>query len=325
MRSFSSRIALGLSCLSLGLVACGTKSFELPATSQGYVQNETVNTKVDVILMVDNSSSMSNPDPTKNIQKKLSDQIPSFIASLNAQGMDWQIGVTTSDLNGSGGTLVGTDGDQLISASTPNAVAKLQERVNAGNSGSDLERGIETTYASLQKFKSRIRSDAMLSIIFLSDDDDFSATTPTQFVNYINTIKPPFASGFQSWVANYLGVVTLGPDCTATNIGYNHVGQRYIDIANSSGGVKGSICSATIEQAVNNIRVRMNELATEFPLNRDPKVESITVTINGQAVPASTTNGWEYIPAKKVIKFHGNQIPKPNDSLVVHWDPASAT
>lgn len=319
MRRLSSRIVLGMTCMTFGLVACGTKSFELPATSQDYVQSETTNSKVDIIMMVDNSSSMGE------VQKKLALEIPAFIDALNAQGMDWQIGVTTSSLNSSGGTLVGAPGEEFITPSTPDAVARLQGRVNAGENGSELERGIETTLSSLKLFKNKLRSDAMLNVIFLSDDTDYSLSTPAQFIAYVKSIKPPFASGMQSWVANYLGVIALTQDCTSTNIGYNHIGQRYIDIVNATNGVNGSICTLSLTQAVNNIRVRMSELVTEFPLNREPKVESITVTINGQAVPASTTNGWEYIPAKKVIKFHGNQIPKPNDSLVVHWDPASAT
>jgi hypothetical protein len=129
----------------------------------------------------------------------------------------------------------------------------------------------------------------------------------------------------QSWVANYLGVIALTTDCTTTTVGYNVIGQRYMDVVNASHGTMGSICTLSLDTAVNNIRVRMVQLATEFPLSRPPKVESIVVTINGQIVPQSSTNGWEFVPSTNVIRFHGNQIPKPNDSLVVHWDPASAT
>lgn len=307
--------------LSLCVVAagCGKKSFDLPPTGVQVVQSEQMNTKVDVVLMVDNSSSMLRH------QTKLVEELPALINSLNAQGMDWRIGVTTSDFNGSGGRLEGNAGDEFISAATPDGMNKLMNRAMPGENGSDLERGIETVKSSLGSIVRDLRSDAMLSIIFLSDDNDYSATTSAQFTAYVDSIKPRFRSGLRSWVAHYIGTVRLTQECTASLGKWNGVGQKYIDIVNATGGAVESICVAGFSQALGNVRVRMGELMTEVPLARVPKVETVVVTINGQAVPQSTTDGWEYIPGKNVIKFHGNQIPKPNDVVNINFDPASAT
>jgi hypothetical protein len=305
--------------LAIGTAGCGKRDFALPSTGLEVVQTEITNTKVDVIIMVDNSSSMMRH------QTKLSNEIPGLISKLNAQGMDWRIGFTTSDLNGSGGVLLGNRGEEFISHTTPDAIAKLQARIVVGENGSDLERGIETVKSSLQAAAGLLRPEAMLSIIFLSDDNDYSATSSAAFVSMVDSLKPPFRSGLRSWVANYIGTVMLTQQCTASLGQWNGVGQKYIDIVKATGGVAESICASDLGQAITNFRVRTSELLTEFPLSRIPKISTIVITVNGHSVPPSTINGWEYIPGKNVIKFHGDQIPNPDDVVTINYDPESAT
>jgi sulfur carrier protein ThiS len=315
----SALITTALVSLLAAALGCSTKHFGLSPGNDILVQGEMLNSKVDVIFMVDTSSSMLRH------QQKLKAQIPALIASLNAQGMNWRLAVTTADLNGSGGEFDGGVNDKFIDGTRPESEGAVENRVIQGESGSDLERGLLTTLSSLQTASAMLRPDAMLNIIFLSDDNDYSTTTSAQFVAAVDALKPPFKSGLRSWVANYIGTVQLTQECTQSLGQWNGIGQKYVDVVTATGGVAESICSSDLSQAVNHVKVRMADLLTEFKLSKLPKIQTIVVKINGQVVPAATVNGWEYIPSNNSVKFHGTAIPKPNDVVDITFDPAQAT
>lgn len=309
-----------LSALTL-VSACGGKSFSLPADSASFVQTDSANTKVDIVMLVDDSSSMIVP------QKELADQIPSMIQALEAQGMDWRIAVTTTDMSGRGrgGHFMKIDGESFISAKTPNAIAKVQSMINAGDLGDDLEQGLISLKEALDESRGQLRDDAVLNIMMLSNEDDWGALQPADFIKFMDQLKPRFRSGFRSWTAHYFGILSINdPKCKSKG-NWSQVGKDYIAVANAVGGVVESICEKDLKQAAQNVRVRMDDLVREFPLNRVPKVESIKVHINGKEILSSTTDGWEYLPSKNVIRFNGRSVPTPQDMISVTFDPNGAT
>lgn len=306
--------------LMLG-TGCGAKSFTLPAENSSFVQTDASNTKVDIVMLVDDSNSMTTP------QQDLALEIPAMIAALEAQGMDWQVAVTTTDMSGRGrgGRFMTIDGVTFVNAKTPNAVQKIQKMINAGDMGDDLEQGLISLKEALEYNRRDLREDAFLNIMMLSNEDDWGPLQPVDFIAYINSIKPKFRSGLPSWSAHYFGILTINdPKCKSKG-NWSQVGKDYIEVARAGGGIVESICESGLTQAVKNVRVRMDDLVREFALNRIPREESLKVYINSKLIEKSATDGWEYHSDKNMIRFNGKSIPGPQDVVLVTFDPRDAT
>jgi hypothetical protein len=311
-----------LALIAFSLFGCNKQTYSLPDQSQVFEQTVQYNNKVDIVLMVDNSSSMDT------YQRKLADQVSGMIDSLNKIGMDYQIVVVTTDMRGGGNGGVFVGFPQILTPSTPNLSAVLTNRVRQGNGGSDLERGLQSIETALRGDSSFLRSDAMLAIIALSNEDDYSAGSADDFRQYFDQLKPKF-TGFngetQAWIVNFIGVPDLQSSCSTALDGiYKEPGLKWIALAQASGGLVQPICDTTLAQAVDNIRSRIVQVLTDFHLGRKPKIETIVVKINGQLIPQSNINGWQYIEKGYVIRFYGSAVPSADSSISVDFTPAEA-
>jgi hypothetical protein len=301
---------------------CSKQQYSLPDATQEFGSSVKYNNKVDVVLMVDNSSSMDT------YQNKLADQVPGMINALNQLEMDYQIVVVTSDIRsgGNGGLFVGSP--KVLTSATPNLTTVLKARVRQGTGGSDLEQGLGSIEKALSTETGFVRTDAMLAILVLSNEDDYSAGNSVHYRDYFNRLKPKFM-GFngetQAWVLNFIGVPNLQSSCSSALDGtYKEPGLKWIELAHDSGGLVQPICDSTLGQAVDNIRKRIVEVLTDFHLDRKPKPGTIVVKINGQIVPESTVNGWEYLEADLVVRFHGSAVPAAAANISVDFTPAEA-
>ncbi len=145
--------------------------------------------KVDVLLVVDNSCSMIDE------QQKLAANFDNFIAQfLNAE-VNYQIGVTTTDMSDptQSGRLVGDT--KIITADIPIDEARglFQDNVKVCSQGSGFERGLAAAEAALTTHMDDgganvgfLREDAALSVVIVSDEDDLS---PKPVGEYLTTIK----------------------------------------------------------------------------------------------------------------------------------------
>lgn len=321
------KLRLGLSILILtcgSLLACSNQNFDLPQEQVAFGQVVTYNNKVDILLMMDNSSSM------QQYQDRFALQVPGMLEKLDQLKLDYHIGVTTSDMRsgGTGGLLVGSP--NFVSRSTPNMISILQNRVRVGQSGSDLERGLQSIrellspnslQGSAQGF---FRDDALLVLIFLTNEDDYSSGSVSSYVEFFNLLKPPMKGNQPSWIANFIGVVSIDADCRTT-ADFKEAGLRYMALADASGGRKESICRSSLDQAIGNIRARIVEVMTDFYLNRKPVIETIKVYVNNREVPRDAVNGWSYDPEKNMIRFNGSSVPTSDAQIVVDFKPAEAT
>lgn len=324
------KLGLAVFCLMVG-AACSNQNFSLPKQANNFQQAPQFNNKVDILFVMDDSSSMTR------YQDALSEQMATMVGTLSAMGMDYHIAVTSTSVGTgfTGGKLIGSP--KYLTNATPNAGAALTARVRVG-SGADLEQGLLSVKNALSNLTGEsagfLREDAMLAVIVMSTEDDYSAGSVQSYADLFNTIKKPFANGAKSWVMNFLGIIDLNPNCT-TSIGpitYIETGLRYMDLATRSDGVKESICTGNWANMVTNVKVRINQLMTDFYLNRKPKLNTIVVTNNGKSVPNDAVNGWTYEEKtddsgvlRMYIRFHGTAIPSLYDSIDIKFDPASAT
>lgn len=319
------KIATSASALIFGFfqAACSGQNFSVEEGSSNFGQQVTYSTEVDVLWVVDTSSSMAKR------QAEVAKQIPIFIDGLNATGLDYQIGVTTMDMSGSGarGRLIAQSGTPLVlKKTTANVLGLLAGRIQAGENGSPVERGREAMMTALnlssvgQTNAGFLRENALLNVIFLTDEEDESDNS-LNYANLLDALKPPLPLGDRSWVAHFIGVASNDPSCQTSEWGFSSPGTRYMSLATASGGTNESICDADFRRALTNVKSRVLERLTEFPLDRAPVVASIKVFVDGLAVPKSETNGWSYRSATKTIRFHGDAIPKAGARINVTFDP----
>jgi hypothetical protein len=318
-------IALGL-LLTPIFMACGGGSFSVPGTNVSFQENPAFNNKVDILFLSDDSSSMLS------YRQQMGAQAQAMIASLNQLGMDYHIAVTTTSVGAGylGGTFIG---NTYLTNNTPNLVSTLSSYLAFTNVGSDLEQGLYSVQLALSPANLNVsgngflRSDALLAVIVVSDDNDYSSGTVTSYASFLNSIKPPFPSGISSWVVNYVGSLSLSSTCS----NFVNVGTRYIQMANTNSGVNVSICNTNWAVAMGNVQVLINQLLTNYYLSSQPNPSSIVVTVNGATVPNSATNGWTLQNSTTTggvktyyIQFHGTAIPTFYSTISVAFTPATA-
>lgn len=329
MKSNSSFTNFSLTRWTLGvtaacvLIGCGNQQFGVEQGSENFGQSVTYSTEVDVLWVVDTSGSMAKR------QAEVAKQIPIFIDGLNATGLNYNIGVTTMDMSGSGprGKLIAQPGTPIVlGKTTPNLIGLLAGRIQAGESGSPVERGREAMMSALrqsvvgQANNGFLRENSLLNIIFLTDEEDESDNT-VNYVGALDALKPPLPLGDRSWVAHFIGVTSNDPSCQTTDWNYSSPGTRYMSLATSSGGANESICDANFSRALTNVKSRVLEMLTEFPLDRAPVASTIKVFVDGVEIAKSDANGWSYRASAQAIRFHGTAIPKAGARIKVTFDP----
>ena len=252
--------------------------------------------KVDILFVIDNSCSMSGE------QVDLAANASTFITTLDASGADYRLAVITTDDPVFRGPV-------LSPSFGPTLISEFETQVVAGISGSGLEKGLEMAYESTLPggdaepggiFQ---RPEAVLSIVFVSDEDDWSA-------NDVATFYVPHFEGLKN-SANKLflhGVVGLPGRVLSCGI----LSQRYIDAVNLTGGVSSSICTATWAPDLEDLADGSMVANVDFSLSEIPIEETIEVFVDGVAV----YTGWSYNIDSNMLVFDLQAGPPEEGELV---------
>ena len=314
--------------LALGCSKAATQ-FALPQQNEQFSGQTFYNNKVDLLFVVDNSKSMLQ------YQQRLAAKVGEMVDTLNSLGMDYRIGVTTSTMAknsdyASARKLVGSP-VYLTSAN----VNLLADRIIVGESGSDLERSLDAMrlVTSTDFTGQFLRSDALFSVIFISDEVDqsseFGNPNAEDFVNYLNSRKPLFSDGTRGWIANYIGILT---NQSCDNLGgHVSIGTQFTKLVDASKGVKSSICAADLSAAVQNIKARIVAQLTSYRFKDVPNKSTIAVTVGGRAISEDAADGWTLETETNgsatiyLLKFHGTAIPAASEQVIVNYKPNGAT
>ncbi|MCS6838153.1 MAG: VWA domain-containing protein [Bdellovibrionaceae bacterium] len=315
-------IRSGFVAIFLGLListGCSQQVFDVIPQNQLFEAKASYNNKVDILFMIDNSSSMLQH------QDRLAREIEPLIKFLNSTDLDYRLAAVSSDWRpngrGSGGKLLGSP--SFLTKSTQGLVDLLKSRILLGESGTDIESGLESVQRALQTEAGRsfLREDALLAIIVLADEDDYSPGHINDYRSFLDQIKQKVPGYSRGWVLNFLGIIQLDGNCRTMN-NIVEVGARYMELARLSGGIQASICETSLSRSVANIQTRIVQILSEYPLRYPPDLSTVKVYINDRLVPQSQTNGWWYIPETMKIRFSGDYLPKPFDRIQVDYKPA---
>lgn len=286
--------------------------------------------KVDILFVVDNSGSMGDEQDT------LVAGFDGFIEKASVWDVKYRIGVITTDVKAGQGHLVGYP--TYVTNENP---APFKANALVGIKGSGNERGLHTAWLALQPTALAasgpnagfLRDDALLAIIWISDEDEGTKGTPVQsYVDFFKGLKPPGKLKGYAIVGDqitedapiggcggYDGSATFGgPDAGA------EPGTRYIEAAGKLNGFWHSICAFGKEgedeaPLLEQIGEDAFQPILEFPLSVQPDPTTIVVEVDG----SPCEDGWSHDAEKNVVLFalESTCLPGPDASLKFIYKP----
>ncbi len=239
-----------------------TETFSLPPAAN----------KIDILFVVDNSASMTEE------QNKMATRFSSFISSISGMGLNYRIGIITTDMTGFGPTqdgnllkIAGTSNDYIINPSD-GSTSTLSNRFKNTVKRNEVmwpgdERGIYAAISAIAKNQSGwIRGNADLAIVILSDEDERSAGGDEPGYpmecgeafdsgnmkgrdcteDLVRTVKSNFPN--KTFTVHSLIVKPGDSNCLDNQVAQGgpsnaHYGTEYKKLSDRTGGEVGSICA----------------------------------------------------------------------------------
>jgi len=328
------RWAAGLAALAalLATTACQDYALTRPEMTDVFFQDPP--SAVDILLIVDNSCSMMDE------QTKLSAGFQEFVTYFEFADVDYHIGVVTTDTAdpNQSGRLRGNT--KWIEPGTADAATVFQQNVMVGTNGSGSEKGLDAARKALGPEMVNghnagfLREDAYLSLIFVSDEEDYSSEPVANYINFFWSLKGERERG--SFNASSLVGADEGgqpADCGDTGDPYSgaNAAHRYVDVAAQTGGVIRSICADDFTPIITEMGLNTSRLTDRFQLSKAPDPHSIEVELTPpdeemrMIEAGDADHPWEYRLEGEGeeetywIVFVG-QMPPVNSKIVIRYD-----
>ena len=284
--------------------------------------------KYDFLFVMDNSASMSTRNSIVN------QNMNAFVNVLNSRkAIDFQLAITDVDFISHHGNLITTPGGlQVIkSATSANVVNDFSALVGSITDSltSFWEQGLESAYQALKNSGSIFMRDGVpLVIVFITDEDDYSCQSgctgiePEDNSGFVAYDTARYTSYFESIKAPQNTDVYLFPvvGINYTNCPLATVGTRYIDVAQTVGGLSasGSICDADLPNSFQNIARVIADLGTVFALSNHSTGINMRVFVDSVEVPNTPDNFVFDQPSNSLI--FKNYVPKTGSIIEVTYN-----
>ena len=328
--------------------AGGSTRLVVPLTGEGTSLSEQIDhfeqisgRKVDVLFVVDNSGSMSEE------QDSLTRNFADFIRTAETWGTDFQLGIITTEADDEfegrlPGELIGDP--RILTPDTPNLSAEFTDHAEVGASGDGArESGLEAAHLALSDpnisdvaecgadcvepyacvpnargtesrcggyNRSFLRDDASLELVFLSDEQDQSRGTVAFYIDFFQSIK-----GARNRALFHASAI-VGPrgGCSGAG-GEADAGADYLDVAEATDGVTGSICDDSFATHLANIGNRAFGLRVQFFLSRVADPATVEVT----DASGRDMSGWSFDEESNSVVFSEGSAPRPGESFDVEY------
>ncbi len=262
--------------------------------------------QVDLLLVIDNSCSMADE------QAALGRGFPLLLSTFTNNNVDFHIGVTTTDVTATGarGSLMGAN--PVLTSSTPNLAMEFSHNVTVGTRGSPFESGLEASRLAFSPNtpSTFMRDTASKTIIYVSDEDDQSASTTATYVQFLSDLAG--ATTVQAnTITGDLGSGCQGPGGSATP------GVRYDAVRVATGGVFDSVCTGQWPRALSDVGGAGFGYVRKFVLSQPVVGTNIVVTVDGVVVPSNGGSNWSYDSAQNTVSFTASAVPAPGATIVV--------
>jgi hypothetical protein len=296
---------------------------------------------VDILWVIDNSPSMQQE------QQEVGASFAEFIGHLEDTNIDFHLGIITTDVDADNELAAYLIGDPAVLTTDVEDFEHIfNERVQVGVDGSDKERGLEAAYMALTEpmisdaNDGFLRRDAVLSIIFVSDENDCSdrGAFPEDAGGMACYDQPDklvpirdFINDFRSLKDDPSDVIAsaiVGPEIQE-NCEDTVPGSRYLSVAQNTGGVEGNICDEDFTEIMDKMGLSVSGVRSSFQLSAVPTIETLEVyvgdaeeedTDNYDLVPPDDQSGWSYDDETNYITFHGDSVPPRGTVINVQYD-----
>ena len=274
---------------------------------------------VDVLWVIDNSCSMSEE------QAALTTNFPKFMNFFAGSGLDYHVGVVSTDMvsfaeRGKLQTDPST-GIRMIDDTVSDPVGVFGRIASLGTDGDADERGRDAAHAALVTRAQSdnagfFRDDAFLSVIVISDEDDYSNNITRQaFISWLQTVKSsPDMVAFSSIVGQG------GGDWNSCSL---EEGAEYRAVTSAIGGVDWDICDSNWDQVLEELGVASAGLRREFFLSELPIEDSIKVWVDEETNVFVVGADFTYDRQRNSVKF-SNYIPDPLSEVFIEYEVLAA-
>jgi hypothetical protein len=153
-----------------------------------------------------------------------------------------------------------------------------------------------------------LRDEAVLHVIFISDEDDNSPGWDTDsgyWQSYVDTIVAAKSDPSLVRMSAIAGPVPDGCDGAEPGTGY-------AEAVTATGGELLSICTDWTQQL--DLLVQASIERSDFSLSTWPIVPSLSVVVNGE----SRDDGWEYVGADNLVRFD-TDLPRSGDQVTIGY------
>lgn len=291
--------------------------------------------KADILLVIDDSGSMADK------QEALARNFRSFIKYAQTSRIDFQIGVTSTDMSAAkgGGKLVASPSGERIfkSATTPEGEAQLESQFQAavklGTSGSSEETCLSPAVAALTAplitdpaaNLGLLRHDAVLAVVCVTDAEEQAKQPVSYYLNQLLNIKGAQRPG--AFTYNVIGPFgTPTPSCEHDP---SSDPTRHLDVVAKTNGLKADICTSDWAKALEDIGKGAFGYRTNFYLTARPDTQTgsaVVVELNGRVLLPEEAERqvqvWAYEAATNSIKFEPLYVPQAGDTLTVKYQVA---
>jgi len=286
-----------------------------------YVQGNGV---VDILWLIDSSGSMANE------RLVLGQNFNRFLTELQNVQSSYHIAVTSLNLQ-DGARLKtsspATGSITVITNTTPNPQAVFEDLTTYNVSRVRWDQGLRMGQLALTPPNTSpggpndgfLRANAALAVIVATNGDDKSYGDPNYYVRFYRGAR---GAGNERLVTFSTIGGTLPDGCVpATDVGKlggrAPPAERYAAVSFATGGVVGSICDASFEATLVQIVQALNTLRRVFQLTLKPASGTLSVLVDGVAIPQDVVNGWQYQASTNSVTFLGAYIPPPGAKITI--------
>ena len=224
----------------------------------------------------------------------------------------------------------------VLGATQDDVQENFEEMVVVGTSGSGIEMGLEAAKVALSEpllstdNQGFLRDKANLSLIFISDEDDFSPHSAHTYLRYFTDLKGDEAYrnhtmlNVSAVVGKDLPPYDGEPSCTSEN-GIGYYGPKYIELVNRTEGKVESICADDFSPIASELGLVASGLQLEFALSGLPDIETLTVSLysenNDDSLIGELVRGsdYTYIIENNSVLFTPESLPASETYILAEY------
>ncbi|MCG3173078.1 MAG: hypothetical protein GMKNLPBB_01254 [Myxococcota bacterium] len=276
---------------------------------------------VDILWVIDTSGSMANE------RERLVAAFDRFLGSLYDSRIDFHLGViSTANSGARGGRLMGTP--PFLTAQSSDPAKSFRESLRLANTAVVQEEGLASLLLALtpprtdNENKGFLRPEADLFVIIISDEDDQSRGKTGY---YIRQFKLLMGAGNENRIS--INVIAGLPPEGCTPPGDEGLygaeaepGLRYIEAAESTGGLVESICNPDYNGLLTRLASRVRPPRRVFPLRAPPIPNTLAVTVDGVNISLDPLKGYAFDAVNRLIRFDGDYTPPVKSRIRISYE-----